>query len=122
VLHRTRYSLFYLATYLFLTGIAFLFVPGPSLRLLFATREYDPVFVRFVGSFMIALSILVTQIIRYRLEILYPTTILVRIFFIVCIVWFFLQTRDPLFLAILAVVLIGATSTSIALLVDRSRK
>lgn len=122
MLPRTRYSLFYLVTYLSLTGIAFLLAPGSSLRILFSNREYDPVFVRFVGSFMLALGFVVMQMIRYRLEALYPTTIMVRVFFIVCISWFYFQTKDPLFIAILGVVLLGVTSTSIAFLVDRSKR
>jgi len=91
-----RLSLFYLATYLGLTGIAFLFAPEPSLRLLGAQRHYDPIFVRFTGAFMIALSTLVTQIIRHRLTFLHSTTIGVRIFFVAVIVWFYRLTGDPM--------------------------
>ena len=79
--------MFYLAFYLGSTGIALLFAPEFTLKLLGAHREYEPVFVRFTGSFMIALSAIVVQLIRHRVEALYPTTIGVRAFFIVCIVW-----------------------------------
>jgi hypothetical protein len=68
---------------------------------------------------MIALSIVVAQIIRHRVEVLYPTTLLVRTFFIVVIVALYLETKDPLFLVVLAVVGLGVALTTTAFLLDR---
>ncbi len=90
---RTRHSFFYLAGYLLLTGIGMLLVPDTVLRLLFSNREYDDVFVRFSGMLMIGIAIFVVQMIRERVTVLYPTTIFIRLFFIVCIVWFYAITR-----------------------------
>ena len=118
-LNRTRLSLFYLATYLGLTGLALLFAPDFTLRLFGARKAYETVFVRFTGSFMIALSGLVTQTIRLRLDALYPTTIAVRAFFIVCIVWFYFLTGDPMFFIFLGVVALGFVFTSASLILDR---
>jgi hypothetical protein len=119
----TRLSLFYLATYLFVTGIGLLFIPQLSLRLLFATGHYENAFVQFTGAFMIALSIVVTQIIRHSVEVLYPTTLIVRSFFIVVIVALYFQTFDPLFLVVLAVVSFGVALTAFAFILDlRTRK
>jgi hypothetical protein len=42
-MRHTRYSLYYLATYLSLTGIGFLAAPQAALRLLFATGQYENV-------------------------------------------------------------------------------
>jgi hypothetical protein len=97
---RTRLSLYYLATYLSLTGSAFLMVPQWALGLLFATGHYENTFVRFVGAFMIAIAVLVLQIIRYRLEVLYLTTVSVRLFFLAVIVALYIESRDPLFVAV----------------------
>ena len=116
-----RISLYYLATYLFLTGPAFLFAPDFSLSLLLSNAQYGDVFVRFTGAFMIALSIVVTQIIRHRVEVLYPTTVFVRIFFIAVIVGLYWETRDPLFLVILCVVGLGVALTASALTLDANR-
>ena len=116
---KTRLSLYYLVTYLFLTGVALLFVPQLSLKILFSTGHYENAFVQFTGAFMIALSILVAQIIRHRVAVLYPTTLFVRTFFIVVIVALYLQTNDPLFLVVLAVVSIGVALTTTAFLLDR---
>jgi hypothetical protein len=116
-----RLSLFYLAGYLLLTGVALLFAPGWSLRALMAEGTYGDPFVRFVGSFMIALGTLVAQIIRFRVEALYPTTLAVRVFFIAVISFLYASTRDVLFLVILGVVTLGALLTATGLLVDRRR-
>jgi hypothetical protein len=116
---KTRLSLYYLVTYLFLTGVALLLAPQLSLKILFSTGHYENAFVQFTGAFMIALSILVAQIIRHRVAVLYPTTLFVRTFFIVVIVALYLQTNDPLFLVVLAVVSIGVALTTTAFLLDR---
>lgn len=115
----THYSFFYLAGYLSLTGIGLLIAPDAMLKLLLSNREYDDVFVRFTGSFMMALSIIVAQIIRHRIEVLYTTTLFVRSFLIVCIIWFYMMTRDPLFLVVLAVVGLGVVLTTSGLITDK---
>lgn len=116
---KTRLSLFYLVTYLFVTGVGLLFAPQLSLKLLLSTGHYENTFVQFTGAFMIALSMVVAQIIRHRVEVLYPTTLFVRTFFIVVIVALYLQTNDPLFLIVLAVVGVGIALTTTAFLLDR---
>jgi hypothetical protein len=118
-LSRTRFSLFYLASYLGATGLALLFAPEFTLRMFGAHRDYDYAFVRFSGSLMIALSAIVTQLIRYRVEALYPTTIAIRAFFIVCILWFYFLTGDPMFFIFLGVVALGFVFTTASLILDR---
>ena len=114
-----RASLFYLAGYLGVTGIALLAAPEESLRMLAAQRAYDPTFVSFTGAFMLAFSALVIQIIRHHIHLLYPTTIGVRLFFIACILRFYQQTADRLWLVILAVVGLGVLLTLSGFLLDR---
>jgi len=116
---KTRLSLYYLATYLFLTGVGLLFAPQFSLKLLFSTGHYDNTFVEFTGAFMIAISILVSQIIRHSITVLYPTTLVVRVFFIAVIVELYMQTHDPLFLVVLAVVSLGVLLTGVAFIAER---
>ena len=121
MLKRTRLSLYYLATYLSLTGVAFLAAPQWSLRLLLATGHYENEFVRFVGAFMIAVAVLVIQIIRHRLEALYVTTLAVRLFFLIVIAALYFESRDPLFVAIFAVVLLGFVLTLASYLSERRK-
>ena len=116
---KTRLSLYYLATYLFLTGLGLLFAPQFSLKLLLSNGHYESTFVQFTGAFMIALSVVVSQIIRHSVEVLYTTTLAVRVFFIVVIVWLYMQTKDPLFLVVLGVVALGVVLTATSYLLDK---
>jgi uncharacterized membrane protein YoaK (UPF0700 family) len=118
---RARLSLYYPATYLSLTGIAFLLAPQPALHALWSTGHYESAFVRFTGAFMIALACLVGQMIRHRLDVLYPTTVAVRVFFLIVIAALYGETRDRLFIAIFVVVALGVVLTTVALLMDHLR-
>jgi uncharacterized protein YjeT (DUF2065 family) len=117
-----RWSFIYLATYLVVTGVGFLFAPQFSLRLLGASGHYEVAFVQFVGAFMIALGTIVIQIMRYRLEMLYRTTVAIRLFFIAVIIGLYRSTDDPLFLVILAVVSLGVLLTTAGLVADWRRR
>jgi hypothetical protein len=116
---KTRLSLYYPATYLLVTGVGFLFAPQLSLKQLLSNGHYDNTFVQFTGTFMIALSMLVGQIIRFRVDVLYPTTLFVRTFFIVVIAALYHRTNDPAFLVVLAVVGLGVALTASAFILDR---
>ena len=83
-MRRTRLSLFYLAGYLLPTGLLLLVAPRVTLRLLQSNGDYgSDVFVRVAGLLLLAIGIIVVQIIRRRVEALYPTTLLVRALFLV---------------------------------------
>lgn len=110
-MNRTRLSLYYLATYLGVTGAALLFAPQDALGWLLATGQYENAFVRFVGAFMVALAVLVLQIIRHRLVVLYTTTLGVRMFFLIAIAGLYLESRDRLFLVVFTVVAVGVLLT-----------
>jgi len=119
-MRRTRLSLFYLAGYLLPTGLLLLVVPRVTLRLLQSNGDYgSDVFVRVAGLLLLAIGIIVVQIIRRRVEALYPTTLLVRALFLVAFLGFYLHTRDPLFLVILGVVGLGFLLTGTSYWVDQ---
>ena len=119
-MRRTRLSLFYLAGYLLPTGLLLLVAPRVTLRLLQSNGDYgSDVFVRVAGLLLLAIGIIVVQIIRRRVEALYPTTLLVRALFLVAFLGFYLQTRDPLFLVILGVVGLGFLLTGTSYWVDQ---
>ncbi len=115
----TRLTFFYLIGYLSLGGIGLLFAPELALRLLGATGIYPPVLARFCGAFMVALGILVAQIVRHRLEVLYPTTLIVRVVLVGTIVELYLESRDPLFLVLTGIVGLGMLLTTAGFLTDR---
>ena len=57
--------------------------------------------VRLRRAGLTGLGMTVFAIIRARAEALYPATLVIRAFFLVCMSAFFLMTRDPLFLVLL---------------------
>ena len=116
---KTRLSLLYVVFYLVMTGLALLVAPMDALHLLGSTGHYEPVMTRGVGVFMVALSIVVLQIVRHRVDALYPTTLGVRVFFLASFAGLYAQTRDPLFLVILGVVGLGFVLTALAYVADR---
>ncbi len=67
-MNRTRVSLYYLATYLWLGGIGLIFAPGLDADPLFSSTDYPPVMLRSLGMFMIGLGMVVVQIVRLRVS------------------------------------------------------
>jgi len=122
-MRRTRLSLFYLAGYLLPTGLLLLVAPRMTLRLLLSNGDYgSDVFVRVVGLLLLAVGLIVVQIIRYRVEVLYRTTLMVRAVFLIGFLGFYLYTRDPLFLVILGVVGLGFILTGTSYWLDRRER
>ena len=118
---RTHLSLYYLAGYLLPAGALLLLVPDVATKLLLSNRTYDDAPFRLAGVLLIGLGILVVQIIRHRLEVLYPTTILVRLLISATLIWLYLRTSDPFFLVVLLIVVIGIGLTAASFLADRRR-
>ena len=118
-MNRTRLSLFYLAGYLWFAGLALLLVPTFALKLLLSNGDYDDFFPRLAGMLLIGLAILVTQIIRHRIEVLYPTTLVVRLFFLVVLGYLYLSSSDPFFLVVFGIVVLGVLFTGYSYLSER---
>jgi len=118
MMNRTRLSLFYLAGYLTFAGLALLLVPSFALKLLLSNGDYGDVFPRLAGMLLLGLAILVTQIIRHRVEVLYPTTLVVRLFFLVVFAYLFLTSDDPFFLVVFGIVLLGVVLTGYSYLTE----
>jgi hypothetical protein len=120
-LERTRRSLFYLVGYLFLSGLALLLFPARSMGLLLSNGHYDNVFPRVAGLLLIGLALVIAGIIRHRTEVLYPLTLLPRAVFCLGFVVFYIYTRDPFFLVLLAVVGFGAAFTGLTYLKESAQ-
>ena len=118
---RTHLSLYYLAGYLLPAGTLLLLVPDVATKLLLSNRTYDDAPFRLAGVLLIGLGILVVQMIRHRLELLYPTTILIRLLISATLIWLYLRTSDPFFLVVLLVVVIGIGLTAASFVLDRRR-
>jgi hypothetical protein len=108
---RTRLSLYYLAGYLLIGGLALLLAPNVTLGILLSNGDYGDVFPRVAGMLMSGLGLTILGIIRARAEALYPATLVIRGYFLACLATFYWVTRDPLFLVLLGVVLLGVILT-----------
>jgi hypothetical protein len=117
----TRLSFLYLMSYLGAGGVALLAAPDTALRLLGATGDYSPILARFLGAFMVALGIIVLQIWRHGVQVLYPTTLLVRVVLLATIVWLYVESRDVLFLSLTGIVGLGMVLTFTGLVIDRGQ-
>ena len=71
-LNRTRLSLLYLGSYLFIIGIGLLFAPRETLKILQSNGDYGDVFPRVVGMLMSGLGLSTFGIIRACTSELYP--------------------------------------------------
>jgi uncharacterized protein YjeT (DUF2065 family) len=117
---RTRTSLFYVAGYLLVGGMGFLWVPETMLEVFLSNGEYSDVMVRFVGLLLLALGVIVVQVIRLRLDALYPTTLIMRALILLGLLVFFLLYRDPLMLVLFGIVGMGFAYTMTCYVLDRS--
>lgn len=120
-MNRTRMSLYYLASYLMAGGFALLLVPHQTLKFLLSNGDYGEILPRLAGMLMSGLGMTVAGNIRARTETPYPATLLVRSYFIVCLISIYLASRDPFFLVVLGVVAVGVGFTLTSYLVDRGR-
>jgi len=118
-MRRTHLSLFYLAGYLLPAGALLLVVPEFATKLLLSNRDYDYAPFRLAGVLLLVIGILVVQIIRHRLEMLYSTTLVARGLISATLIAIYVQTSNPFFLVILAIVLFGVALTAWSYLSDR---
>jgi peptidoglycan/LPS O-acetylase OafA/YrhL len=116
---RTRLSLYYVVTYLAVASLALLLVPDFALSLLLSNTDYGDTFPRFAGMTLLGIDILVFQIVRLRLEQLYSTTLVVRVFFLVVLALLFVLSSDPFFLVVFAIVGVGVALTGYTYLQER---
>jgi len=113
--------LFYVAGYLFPAGAGLLFAPRLTLKLLLSNTDYGEILPRVVGMFLLGLFIIVTQVIRLRAEAFYPITLIVRVFFCICVTAFYYMSRDPLFLTMLGIIGFGVVLTASCYAAERKR-
>lgn len=118
-MRRTNLSLYYLAGYLVPAGLLLLFVPEFATKLLLSNRTYDYAPFHLAGVLLLVVGILIIQIIRYRLEQLYATTLVARALISATLLWLYLSTGDPFFAVVLVIVLIGVALTGASYYLDR---
>ena len=111
----------YLSSYLLVGGLGLLVEPELTLRLLLSNGSYGDVMPRLAGVFMLALGGVILQFVRARDYRYYRYTIIARIFIFVAMTALYFKSRDPLFLVLDAIVLVGLLpSIYVAVLMARS--
>jgi uncharacterized membrane protein YoaK (UPF0700 family) len=100
-------SLWYIAVYLVTGGIGFAFLPDFTFRLFLSNGNYGDVMPRAMGMFMIMLGGLVGRMASKRDDRYFGYTILARIFAVSLIAYLLVKSGDPMFIFVLAIVLIG---------------
>lgn len=118
-MRRTYLSLYYLVGYLFPAGLLLFLIPTFATQLLLSNVTYDEPPLRLAGLVLIALGILILQIIRHRIEVLYTTTLVVRAVLSLGLLSLLVSTGNPFFGVVLVIVLIGVALTGASYLVDR---
>ena len=119
MMNRTRISLFYLGSYLAIIGFGLLLVPHETLKILQSSGDYGDVFPRVAGMLMSGLGLSIFGMIRARSYELYPTTLFMRVYFIVCIAAFYAMTHDAFFLVLIVIVGLGLALTLGSYLLDQ---
>ena len=119
-MRRTRLSLFYLAGYLVPAGLALIVAPKFAMDLLGSNGEYGDVLPRLLGVILLALGSLIVQIIRHQLDVLYPTTVVIRVAILAVLMGLYLYADDPFFLTLFVIVGVGVLFTGISYLRDRA--
>jgi hypothetical protein len=88
-------------------GLGLLVVPELTLWLLLSNSSYGDVMPRLVGVFMVALGGVVLQFVLSGDYRYYGYAIIARIFIVVALTVLYFKARDPLFLVLDAIVLVG---------------
>ena len=102
-----RLTLSYLAGYLLAGGLGFLVAPDVALRLLLSNGAYGDIMPRVVGLFMLVLGGFILQFVRARDYRYYVYAVVARSFIVLVLTALYFRARDPLFLVLDAIVLIG---------------
>jgi hypothetical protein len=118
---RTRLSLYYLAGYLLFAGVALMAVPQFALKLLLSNRseDYGDVFPRLTGVVLLSLGIVIVQLIRLNVEVMYTTTLIVRAVILLTLISLYFYAHDPFFLVLVGIVGLGVVLTGLSYLQDR---
>ena len=102
-----RLTLTYVVSYLTVGGLGLLVFPRLARDLLLSNADYEDVGFRLAGLMMIALAFLVGNIVRYEDWKYYPASIYLRAVIVVVLTILFIDTEDPMFLVLDAIVLLG---------------
>ena len=109
-----------MASYLFIGGLGFAFIPETILKIFMSTGTYSDVMPRVVGMFMLVLGLLITLFIKNEDYKYYFPTIIARSFIVIFLTVLYFNTDDPLFIILNLIVLIGLLPSIYIYIKDKS--
>lgn len=118
----TRLSLLYPITVLWISGSLLLFMPRLVFSLLGSNVSYEIAMGNLLGMMFLGLGSLVTLVYRYELKNIYRWTIWIRVFFCLCCLGFYFVHKNPFFLSLFGIILVGAMLTLVGYLKDKPLK
>ena len=119
-LPRTRLSLYYLVGYTLPVGVALMFVPQMTMKLLLTNHAYDDLGLRMFGVLLFSLGILASGLIVNKASSVYTGTLLVRGYIIPALFVLYSQYSDPALLVITLVVAVGFALTFLSWRKDKA--
>ena len=102
-----RLTFIYLTGYLLVGGFGLVVAPERVLHLLLSNGVYGEIMPRVAGVFMFVLGGMILQFVRNRDFRYYGSAIVGRCVIVVVFTALFFKTRDPLFLVLDTIVLVG---------------
>ncbi|MDH3471436.1 MAG: hypothetical protein OEM94_08995 [Acidimicrobiia bacterium] len=109
----------YVVGYLTFGGLGMAIVPDQFLDLFQSNQEYGDVMPRVVGMFMITLAAFIAMTIYFEDYKYYPFSIAARTFIVLVLFAVYFIDRDPFFLVINAIVLVGLIPSYVVLARER---
>lgn len=114
-------TFWYLAGYLLFGGFGLAFFPQETLRLFQSSGDYGDIMPRVAGMFMVLLGGVIASMSARRDFTYYARSVQLRLFALGFLVFLFERSGDPLFMVLLAIVLIGWLPSAAAVLRERAR-
>jgi hypothetical protein len=110
----------YLITYLSVAAVGFGLFPALTLKLFLSNGDYGAIMPRMLGAMMGVLSFLLFAIYRKGDWKKYsPFTMMARTPLVLFIFYLYYLSRDPMFLIINAIVLVGLVTTAVGTILQR---
>ncbi len=118
----TRLSLLYPITILLVSGLLLLLRPDLVFFLLQSNVKYPSEMGNLLGMMFWGLGFLIVLVFKFQVEKIYTWTIAIRTFFSLSSIVLYLIYRNPFFIALLVIILIGILITILGLFLDQRIK
>jgi hypothetical protein len=118
-----RIAFIYLVSYLSIAAIGFGLFPALTFKLFLSNGDYGVILPRLLGAMMGVLSFLLFMIYRNGDWQKYsPFTMMARTPLVLFIFYLYYLSRDPMFLIVNAIILVGLVTTAVGTVLQRGEQ